>query len=99
MNNDYNPVDPDFHDIVEKEKSRKPESVVHYFGPDDQVEEVKGALKEIVTDKNHEEYLLLETGDKVRLDRIIVVNGKPGPAYDEYDSYALQCLDCTGGMD
>jgi hypothetical protein len=36
---------------------------------------------------------------KIRLDRIIVFNGKPGPAYDEYDSYALACLDCTGGMD
>jgi len=27
------------------------------------------------------------------------INGKPGPAYDEYDRYGLACLDCGGGMD
>ncbi len=23
------------------------------------------------------------------------IKGKPGPAYDEYDAFALACLDCN----
>jgi hypothetical protein len=36
-------------------------------------------------------------GEQVRLDRIITINGKPGPAFDEYDNYANACLSCQGG--
>jgi len=36
-------------------------------------------------------------GEQVRLDCIITINGKPGPAFDEYDSYANACLSCQGG--
>jgi len=44
-------------------------------------------------------YLRFENGVQVRLDRIIVINGRPGPAFEEYEGYALACLDCSGGMD
>ena len=44
-------------------------------------------------------FLLFDKRDRVRLDRIIVINGIPGPAYDEYDSYALAPLTCQAGYD
>jgi hypothetical protein len=43
--------------------------------------------------------MVFENGDEVRTDRIIVYNGKPGPAYDEYDAYALAPLTCKAGYD
>jgi hypothetical protein len=48
---------------------------------------------------NFEQFLSFENGQKVRVDRVITINGIPGPAYDEYDGFALACLDCKGGMD
>jgi len=44
-------------------------------------------------------YIVMDPEYKIRIDRIITVFGKPGPAYDEYEAYANQCLSCTGGYD
>jgi hypothetical protein len=99
MNEAYLPVDPDFFEIIEHEKQRKDQAVVHYFGPDKELRDEKGSIRDIITVNKREDYLRFENGVQVRLDRIIVINGRPGPAFEEYDSYALACLDCSGGMD
>lgn len=99
MSSDYIRVNPDYYDIIEMEKSKSILSVVNYFGSNGQLEDVKSKIIKIVTNENNEDHLLFENNEKIRLDRIITINGKPGPAFDEYDSYALACLDCTGGMD
>ena len=44
-------------------------------------------------------FIALNTGSKVRVDRIITLYGKPGAAYDEYDAYANACMDCMGGYE
>ncbi len=95
----YMPVNPDFYDIINSERPKDKESVVHFFVQGHDVSDIKGKIKELITTPSREEYLVLGNGKKARLDRIIVLNGRPGPAYDEYDSYALACLDCMGGMD
>lgn len=99
MTKDYLPVDPDFYDIIEKEKLKKKIAVVNYFGENNSLEDARGAIEGIISSKNEEKFISFDTGEKVRLDRVITINGRPGPAYDEYDSYALACLDCQGGMD
>ena len=98
MNSKYLQVDLDFLEQIEKTISGNNSISVHYFKMGDELETVKGLAKKIVSGKKGE-FIVFENGQKIRLDRIIVFNGKPGPAYDEYDSYALACLDCTGGMD
>jgi hypothetical protein len=99
MNTKYYPVDPDYHDMILKEMSEKETAVVHFFNEDNTLGNFSGKIKGIVVGENHEEFVELHSGEKVRIDRVIVLNGKPGPAYDEYDAYALACLDCMGGMD
>lgn len=99
MYKEYSPIDPDFYDIIEKEKSKKIISIVNYFGPGKEIEDVKGIIKEVFFIKYYEAFLVFETGERVRLDRLITLNGIPGPAYDEYDSYSLACLDCGAGME
>ncbi len=99
MDNKFSPPDPDFYEIIENQKSRKSISVVNYFGPQNEILDTRGFIDDVFFVKNYEAYLVFEASDKVRIDRIITLNGIPGPAYDEYDSYALACLSCGGGMD
>lgn len=90
------PVDPDFYDIANTfiDKYVK----VFYFGVDKNVEESKGNYMGIVTRKDGE-FLHIKTDEKVRIDRIISINGKLGPAFDEYDAYANACLSCMLGYE
>ncbi len=99
MNTKYHPVDPDYFDMIEAEMEKNKFSTVDFFGEDDQLSRAKGVPDRIDTNSRNEDHLLLKSGRKIRLDRIIALNGKPGPAYDEYDSYANACLDCMGGME
>lgn len=94
----YTPVAPVYYDIIESEKE-KIFSKIFYFAFGTDLEEASGKITGIVKNEANEEYLCFDTGDNARLDRIITINGKPGPAYDEYDRYALACLDCSGGME
>jgi hypothetical protein len=99
MDNDYLPVGPVYYEIIEGERKKNLTAIVNYFGHKNELEAVRGVIKGVFVFERRGEYLVLENGDKARLDRIITINGKPGPAYDEYDGYSLACLDCSGGMD
>lgn len=94
----FTPVDPVYYDIIESEKKQS-FSKVYYFVSGIDLEEASGKITGIEKDDSNAEYLCFDKGHRVRIDRIITINGKPGPAYDEYDRYALACLDCNGGMD
>ena len=94
MTTSYTPIYPDYYEIfsIEQEKDY---SKVFYFGEGTNVEEAKGKINGLINWGNHGEFLIFDSGDEVRIDRIITVNGKPGPAYDEYDAFALACLNCN----
>jgi hypothetical protein len=99
MYDKYSPVDPDFYDIIEDIRKRNLSVLIHYFGPAKELNDARGTIQGVTGNSDHEEFLALDSGSKVRLDRIITLNGRPGPAFDEYDAYSLACLDCTAGMD
>lgn len=98
MKTDFSPVFPVYYEVFATEQEKE-FSKVFYFGKGSDVEEAKGKITGLVKKEAFEEYLVFDTGEEVRIDRIITVNGIPGPAYDEYDRYALACLDCSAGMD
>jgi hypothetical protein len=98
MKSQYLPVDPDFSEQFEKTIFGNNPMNIHYFEKGTEVKTVNGLAKKVVSEKKGK-FIVFENGQRIRFDRIIVFNGKPGPAYDEYDSYALACLDCMGGMD
>lgn len=99
MYKEYLPVDPDFYDIIDNLKNKGNSILIHYFSPDNELDDARGIIKGLITNPSREKYLALDSGDNIRLDRIIALNGRPGPAYDEYDAYALACLDCRGTID
>jgi hypothetical protein len=90
----YNPINPVFYEILADEQ-QKESNKVFYFGEGSNVEEAKGRITGVITREAHEEYLVFDSGYEVRLDRIITINGKTGPAFDEYDAFALACLNCN----
>lgn len=94
MKTNFSPVNPDYYDLFSEEQEKE-SSKVFYFGNGTDVEEAKGKITGLVKKEAFEEYLAFDSGHEVRIDRIITINGKPGPAYDEYDAYALACLDCN----
>ncbi len=100
MQSTYTPVDPDYFEIIGKEIAKNKLSTIYFFKNPTIVGEEKGRIKKIETVDNFEKYVLLNSGKHLRLDRIITINGIPGPAYDEYDAFALACLECNvGGSD
>ncbi len=94
----YLPVDPDFYEILETTTKENREQKIFFFLPDNSIDQTKGEYKGIEK-SNEGEYLALKNEKRVRLDRIITINGKPGPAFDEYDNYANACLSCQAGYD
>ena len=98
LNPSFTPVPPVYYDIFDVEL-QKPFIKVYYFSTGTDLEEASGRVTGIEKNDLHEEYTQFDSGDRARIDRIITINGKPGPAYDEYDRYALACLDCSGGME
>jgi hypothetical protein len=94
----YLPIDPDFFDLFEKEMKKDSVRVV-YFGKGTELEELKGKVETIIKKNGNEYFMKFQNDEEVRVDRIIVYNGRPGPAFDEYDAYALECLSCKAGYE
>ena len=94
----YLPIDPDFFEMFEKEKEKDSVRVV-YFEEGTNLEEVNDKLESVIKHVGNEYFMRFAAGEEVRVDRIITYNGKPGPAYDEYDAFALECLSCKAGYE
>ena len=92
----YLQIDPDFYDIIQAHFVKSERFKVFFFAPDMEIQESKGKFIKILADEGGE-YLIIENAKAVRLDRIITINGRPGPAFDEYDAYANACLSCRAG--
>ncbi|MGF1638994.1 MAG: hypothetical protein ACFCUU_18100 [Cyclobacteriaceae bacterium] len=94
----YTPVSPDFHDIINDPKIRAKNGPVHFFKGFKEIDTYHGCIAHL--QRNQEgEFLVLDTEEKIRLDKIVTLFGRPGPAYDQYDAYANACFSCMGGMD
>lgn len=94
----YLPIDPDFFDLFEKEIEKDSVRVV-YFGKGTKLEEMNGKAEAIMKKSGNEYFMKFRNGEEVRVDRIVVYNGRPGPAFDEYDAFALECLSCKAGYE
>jgi hypothetical protein len=100
MENDtYTPVPWEFREMLDDARKEKKDSVIHFFVEENQIDSVIGEISEVKEIKNEGEFLIMKSGEKVRLDKVITLYGKPGPAYEKYDSFANACLECTGGYD
>jgi hypothetical protein len=96
--NSYTPIDPDFYEVFVNLAEKHSLLKVFFFLPDQTLGEAKGEYNRI-EESDGGEFMIIKDAEPVRIDRIITVNGKPGPAFDEYNAYADACLSCQAGYD
>jgi len=95
----YSPVQYVYREVINEQIEKRADGKIFYFDNDDKVESTEGRLCALEDVAGKGMYITLDTGVQIRIDRIITLFGKPGAAFDEYDSFANQCLACTGGYD
>lgn len=93
----YSPVQWVYREIIEEEIAKGTNGKIFHFGNDNEVCSTEGkaiSMKEI-----NGKGLFIELHDhtQIRVDRIITLFGKPGAAFDLYDSFGNVCFECTGG--
>ena len=99
METTYTPVQYVYREIIAEEIEKKTKGKIFYFKADETVESTEGCATELREITGKGLFILLDSGESIRIDRIITLFGKPGAAYDEYDDYANQCLSCKGGYE
>jgi len=95
--NSYLPVAWEYREVVAEEIEKKTEGKIFFFDHHDQVAETKGRIVRLTEEKNSGLFIVLNTGSKIRMDKIITLFGKIGAAYEAYNAYADSCMDCMGG--
>ena len=95
METSYLPVQWVYREVIEEEIAKATKGKVFYFG-NEEICEAQGVVT-AMEQSNDGLFIRLDTGTSIRADRIITLFGKPGAAYDEYNSYSNACLDCLGG--
>ena len=99
MDTSYSPVQYVYREIIEEEIEKQTEGKVFYFDNTNQVNSFEGKVITMEDIAGKGLFITMEPEERIRIDRIITLFGKPGAAFDEYDSYGNQCLSCTGGYD
>lgn len=99
MPTSFTPVAYVFREVIEEEIAKGTQGKIFFFDANDKVDSVEGRILKMEETPQQGIFILLQPDKHIRIDRIITLFGKPGAAFDEYDSFANQCLSCTGGYD
>lgn len=99
METSYTPVSWDFRETIAEQISKNAEGKVFYFGTDEFISSATGKITNLKEIDGKGLFIELVPQAEIRIDKIITLFGKPGPGYEEYDSYANACLACTGGYE
>lgn len=89
----YLQIDPDFLDVILAVQKSSKSGKVHFFNPQGKVDGATGHVVELLR-LDDGQFIHLSDGGQIRLDKIITLYGRPGPAYENYDSFANACLAC-----
>ena len=95
----YLPIAWEYRESIQEAIDLKKQGKIFFFNANHQVDEAQGQSLKIETDAKDGDFLLISSGERIRVDRIITLYGKVGAAYDEYNAFADACMDCLGGYD
>ncbi len=98
MDTSYTPVSYDFREVITEQIAKQTSGKVFFWNAEQVVDEAIGRVIKLEEIPGKGMFIVLDSGAQVRIDRIITLFGKPGAAFDEYDSFANQCLACTAGV-
>ncbi len=71
----YSPISCDFHDILEATATRKSTARIAFVDGDGSIRHQDARISDLVT-RADGEYMELDTGESVRFDRIVSVDGE-----------------------
>lgn len=94
--NSYLPVAWEYRESIVEQIQSKNKGKIFYFAEDNKLEEAEGIVVKLAEQKAGE-FITMDNGHQIRIDRIITLFGKIGASYEEYDAYANACMDCSGG--
>jgi len=95
----YTPVSYDHRETIQEQMELGKSGKVFFMNTPRVVDSAEGKIEWFGEITGQGLFIRLNNGTDIRIDKIITLFGKPGPAYDEYESYGNVCLDCTGGYD
>lgn len=71
---DYQPISCEFHDVLESLATTRQAAEVEYRDTDGSLRNVRAVIRDVYV-RDHAEYLVLSSGETLRLDRLVAVNG------------------------
>lgn len=99
METSYLPVAWVYREVIDEAITNQTFGKIFYFCKAETICSEEGKVIKMEEIKGQGIFLQLDTGKSIRIDRIITLFGKPGAAYDEYNSYANACMECMGGYE
>jgi Rho-binding antiterminator len=88
---EYKPLDREFYGLVENAVAARKKVIVEYFNEYRQLHTL-GGLPKVLVREGDEEFLEMATGERIRLDRLIVLDGRFFPGYEDFsDLFAARC--------
>jgi len=85
----YKPISCSFHDYLEHYATKKSYIGIQYFDDIHAFRNVSAIITDLQT-VNGEEFMLLNTGHRIRFDQIISIDGKYNPAHG-FDDLSCEC--------
>jgi hypothetical protein len=95
----FTPVDYSFREQISEEITKRTRGKIFFFSPENKLDDAEGTITAIEEIQDRGIFILLDPQRQIRIDRIITLFGKPGPACDEYYAYGNSCMECHGGYD
>jgi hypothetical protein len=99
MEDTYTPVPYEYREQIQEEIRKGSSGKIFFFDSQEKVGEAVGPLTQLVEIPGEGIFAIVNGNDRVRIDKIITVFGKPGAAYDKYEAFGNVCLECTGGYE
>lgn len=76
----YQPISCDYYDFLEAWAVRRQQVQIHYLDEQGISHALAGVIRTLET-RNKEEFMILDSGLEIRLDRIMAIDGKVPPTH------------------
>ena len=83
MKTNFKSINPEYFNVFSVGQEMGFSSVT-YFGNGNELKKIAGEIKDVVNREAFGRFVVFSSGNEICADRVITINGKPGPAYDEF---------------
>ena len=90
----YQPIDCGFHDLLEATITQHAYSHLQYFTELWEFTTVTARLKDLTSERSADglaEYLVIDTGERIRLDRVVNVDDTFAPPFRHFLDFTCDC--------